>query len=163
MLRMLVALDGSEGSRHAAVHAARLARGEGIAEVHLLNVQEPAIHYGVMGAYVPANVLEQLQTEAGDRALRAAEKLLTRVKVPFRRHLRVGPVASTIAETAKELGCNAIVMGTRGMTAAANLVLGSISTKVIHLTRIPVTLVPSGPATGRRRGPLRRAASRRVR
>lgn len=160
MLRMLVALDGSEGSRHAAVHAARLARGEGIAEVHLLNVQEPPVHYGVMGAYVPAAVLEQLQTEAGDRALRQAEKLLTRVKVPFRRHLRIGPVASTIAETAEELGCNAIVMGTRGMTAAANLVLGSIPTKVLHLTSIPVTLVPAGSGGARRRGSPRRASRR---
>ena len=32
-------------------------------------------------------------------------------------------------------------MGTRGMTPLANLMLGSIATKVIHLTDIPVTLV----------------------
>lgn len=161
MLRMLVAVDGSEGSRHAAAHVARLARGAGITEVHLLNVQEPPIHYGMVGAYVPDEVMRKLQTEAGERALRPAEKLLARVKLPFRRHLRIGPIARTIAQSAEELGCDSIVMGTRGMTAAANLVLGSIPTKVLHLTRIPVTLVP-GPRVGSRRGAYgRRRAGRR--
>jgi nucleotide-binding universal stress UspA family protein len=32
-------------------------------------------------------------------------------------------------------------MGTRGMGAIGNLVLGSVATKVIHLTEVPVTLV----------------------
>jgi len=34
-----------------------------------------------------------------------------------------------------------IVMGTRGMGTVANLVLGSVATKVIHLSHIPVILV----------------------
>jgi nucleotide-binding universal stress UspA family protein len=33
------------------------------------------------------------------------------------------------------------VMGTRGMSAIGNLVAGSVATKVIHLTKLPVTLV----------------------
>jgi nucleotide-binding universal stress UspA family protein len=32
-------------------------------------------------------------------------------------------------------------MGTRGMTPLASLVLGSVATKVIHLSDVPVTLV----------------------
>ena len=32
-------------------------------------------------------------------------------------------------------------MGTRGMGTIANLALGSVATKVIHLANIPVTLV----------------------
>jgi len=34
-----------------------------------------------------------------------------------------------------------IYMGTRGMSALPNLVLGSIATKVVHLSLIPVVLV----------------------
>jgi nucleotide-binding universal stress UspA family protein len=37
--------------------------------------------------------------------------------------------------------CDGIVMGTRGMSAVGNLVMGSVATKVIHLTKLPVTLV----------------------
>ena len=52
-----------------------------------------------------------------------------------------GPVAETLVRRADELGCTGIVMGTRGMGAVGNLLLGSVATKVVHLTRLPVTLV----------------------
>ena len=42
---------------------------------------------------------------------------------------------------AEEIGCRVIVMGTRGMSALANLMLGSVTTKVVHLTKLPVTLI----------------------
>jgi nucleotide-binding universal stress UspA family protein len=32
-------------------------------------------------------------------------------------------------------------MGTRGQGRVANLVIGSVATKVVHLTPLPVTLV----------------------
>ncbi len=32
-------------------------------------------------------------------------------------------------------------MGTRGMGRVANLLLGSVASKVVHLARVPVTLV----------------------
>lgn len=156
MQRILLAVDGSEGSRHAAAHAARLVRAAGISELNVLNVQEPAIHYGIVGAYVPAAVMKELQQDAGERALRPAVQLLTRAKVPFRKHLRVGPVAQAIADAADDLVCDLIVMGTRGMGAGANLLVGSVPTKVLHLTRIPVTLVPSARSAGRRRHRRRR-------
>ncbi|MCE9642399.1 MAG: universal stress protein, partial [Betaproteobacteria bacterium] len=34
-----------------------------------------------------------------------------------------------------------IVMGTRGAGAVANMVLGSVATKVLHLVEVPVLLV----------------------
>jgi nucleotide-binding universal stress UspA family protein len=34
-----------------------------------------------------------------------------------------------------------IYMGTRGRTALANMVLGSVATRVLHLAHIPVVLV----------------------
>ena len=52
---------------------------------------------------------------------------------PDRRH--------SIVSCAETLGCDGIVMGTRGMGAIGNLVAGSVATKVIHLTKLPVTLV----------------------
>ena len=32
-------------------------------------------------------------------------------------------------------------MGTRGLTAAANMILGSVATKVLHSSKVPVLLV----------------------
>jgi nucleotide-binding universal stress UspA family protein len=34
-----------------------------------------------------------------------------------------------------------IYMGTRGMTALSNMVLGSVTTRVLHLAHIPVVLI----------------------
>ena len=46
-----------------------------------------------------------------------------------------------IVKRPEELNCDGIVMGTRGMGAIGNLVMGSVATKVVHLTKLPVTLV----------------------
>ena len=53
----------------------------------------------------------------------------------------MGPVAPTIADYAAEQGCDSIVMGTHGRGGLADLFLGSVAAKVIHLTRLPVTLI----------------------
>jgi len=41
----------------------------------------------------------------------------------------------------RDTECDAIIMGTRGMGSLANLVIGSVTTKVIHLVEVPVTLI----------------------
>jgi nucleotide-binding universal stress UspA family protein len=34
-----------------------------------------------------------------------------------------------------------IYLGTRGMTALPNMLLGSVATKVLHLAQVPVVLI----------------------
>jgi len=50
-------------------------------------------------------------------------------------------VAETIVKYAKRWQCDSILIGTRGLGLTAGLVLGSVALKVIHLAKIPVTLV----------------------
>ena len=56
-------------------------------------------------------------------------------------HSLTGPVAETIVERATQAGSNMIYMGTRGMSALANMALGSVTTRVLHLCHIPVVLI----------------------
>jgi nucleotide-binding universal stress UspA family protein len=46
-----------------------------------------------------------------------------------------------VVRYAREQRCSLIAMGTRGMGSVANLLLGSVATKVIGLSGIPVLLV----------------------
>lgn len=54
---------------------------------------------------------------------------------------RSGSVAPAIVEVAESLGSDLIVMGTRGMSDASSLLLGSIAHKVIHHAPCPVLVV----------------------
>ena len=50
--------------------------------------------------------------------------------------------AHTIAEEAKEAGADLIVVGTRGHTALAGLLLGSVTQRLLHIAPCPVLAVP---------------------
>jgi nucleotide-binding universal stress UspA family protein len=90
---------------------------------------------------VGARQLRRYYEEQGAAALSKARKLLAAGGVPYAARILVGEVAETIERQARHARCGAIVIGTRGMTAAANLVLGSIATKVLHAATRPVVLV----------------------
>ena len=53
----------------------------------------------------------------------------------------MGHLGETIAQRADDLACDLIVMGAHGRGALADLLVGSIATRVIHLARVPVLLV----------------------
>jgi nucleotide-binding universal stress UspA family protein len=53
----------------------------------------------------------------------------------------IGDPASAIAEYVHDKGCDAVIMGTRGLGAIGGLLMGSVARKVIHLVKVPVTLV----------------------
>ena len=49
--------------------------------------------------------------------------------------------AEVIARLAGDLACDLIVMGTHGRTGIAELVMGSVASRVLHLAPCPVLLV----------------------
>lgn len=140
MLKLLVPVDGSAGSDRAVDYTVRLAgRGEQV-EAHLLHVQRP-IMAGEISSLVSKAMIDAMRREQSDEILRGARERLDRAGLPCVVHIDRGDTAQTIARVAREAGCEGIVMGTRGMGAIGNLVLGSVATKVIHLASVPVTLV----------------------
>jgi nucleotide-binding universal stress UspA family protein len=53
-----------------------------------------------------------------------------------------GRVASEIVDEADAFGADLIVVGTRGLTDLAGIVIGSTSHKVLHLAKMNVLVVP---------------------
>lgn len=139
-MRILVALDGSPAAQRAVKEALSLARrADGALE--LVNVQPPMPIYGMVRAYLDAEQYEKACADLAKKALDPAARAAARAGVAYRTHVLYGEPAKTVAGAARKLQCDAIVMGTRGQGAVGNLLLGSVASKVIHLAKVPVTLV----------------------
>ena len=141
MSRVLVAVDGSENSARVIdflIKEAPLYK-EPI-ELHLLNVQ---ITMGGVNVkmFISSDSLNQYYKEEGDKALAAARARLDAAKIMFTAHISMGDPAEVIAAFVKSQGCNHILMGCRGLGSVSGLVLGSVATKALHLTDVPVTLI----------------------
>lgn len=140
MRKALVPVDGSRNSDRAVKYVIALRQSCPSMEVVLLNVQEPVDSWEVRSFLKPEEIDALAEGKGGD-ALKSARVLLDAAGVRYTPSVMVGPVAETIAKTALEQGCDGIVMGTRGLGEVESLVLGSVTTKVIHLAEVPVTLV----------------------
>ena len=145
MKRILVPVDGSDDSLQAVREVIRQDHPASQVEIHLLNVQ-PRIFSEETLIFMPVEKIDTYYYERGGKALAPAEKLLLEARLPFVSHRLVGPVPETILEKQRELGCDSIVMSTQGHGRVMGALLGSISTKVLHMAQVPVTLVKS--ATG---------------
>jgi nucleotide-binding universal stress UspA family protein len=139
MFKVLVPVDGSDNALRALKRAIALVRDRKPFELHLLNVQPPL--GGGVTTFVGTAAVKDYQREEGEKAMASACTLLEQEGIPFTPHITVGPLGQSIAAFAKQLGCNAIVMGTRGMGNITGALLGSVSTDVIRHADVPVTLV----------------------
>lgn len=139
-MKILVPVDGSELALDAVRHALRLKREKLEATFVLATVQEPTFLYEMV---LPpgADVLERLSGAVGSRALAGAEALFDAEGVPFEREIGSGEPAAAVVEMAERLGCDAIILGARGLGALRSALLGSVSQGVLHASRFPVTIV----------------------
>jgi nucleotide-binding universal stress UspA family protein len=140
MLKFLIPIDGSEQSERAVKHVIRLAGCANSVKIYLLNVREWT-HSWEVGRFLNKQEIARMQQSEGEVDLRSARALLDKAGVDYEASVVAGPVAQTIADSAKQQGCDHIFMGSHGRGGLAGLLLGSVAMKVIHLTRIPVTVV----------------------
>ena len=142
MLKLLVPVDGSESSSRAVNHLIKkLGWFKDGAEIHLLNVQHPIPYGNRVSSVIGHDKIAQFHQEEGMAALKNAMKKLDAAKFKYHYHIGVGEAAEVICQYAKDKGCDQIFMGTRGLGSVSGLVLGSVATKVIHLSPVPVLLV----------------------
>lgn len=141
MYKILVPIDGSDNALRAARYAVMTAREHKSASIHLLTVHPEPIVYGEIALYVDRSKVEEAQRDHAETLLKPAVDVVAAAGIPYTKEILVGDAAPSIARRAEELGCDIIVMGTRGLGALSNLVLGSVTMKVVHLTNLPVTLV----------------------
>ena len=139
-MKILLPLDGSEPALEAVRHALRLVRDGLRAEFVLANVQEPTYLYEMVLA-PDAEVLERVSGAAGAHSLQAGEALLSAAGIEFEREIASGDPAHTLVEIIERYGCDAVIMGARGMGRLRRAMLGSVSHEVLHAAAVPVTIV----------------------
>jgi nucleotide-binding universal stress UspA family protein len=140
---ILLATDGSAASDHAAKLAVNMARLSG-ASLTALYVSDPYPYLGVgevnpMGYQAYSTAAQHLAAEAHSKV----EALCTSASPAVNLQVRLVEdvtASSGIVESAKELGCDLIVMGSHGRTGIARLMLGSVANKVVAESSIPVLI-----------------------
>ena len=139
MMKFLVPVDGSEGSERAVRFVISL-------YAHLAPIGVTLLHVEVRRAIAGAAACEAAPAasavDAGMSPLRAAKRLLDRAGIEHVSALwpHDGYMPGVIVDYAREIGCAAIVMGTRGLGSTGD-VLGSIARQVVAHAGVPVTLV----------------------
>lgn len=142
MLKVLLPVDGSP----TAVLATQklidtLAWYKEPPTIDLVAVHLPVPRVPNMGAFVSKEMIEKYYEDECEAMLAPSRKLLDAAGVEYTAHRLVGQIAETIVDRAAKSGSDMIYMGTRGMSALANMALGSVTTRVLHLSHIPVVLI----------------------
>ena len=139
-MKILLPVDGSDHSDRATRHVIAMLQGCGGHTLYLINAQAPIDAPEVRG-HMPADEIEAMQETRGGDALVSARALLDQAGIAYTPAVLLGPLAESIVRYATEQGCDKIVMGTRGLDAIGSMLMGSVTTEVLHLTQLPVTLV----------------------
>jgi len=109
------------------------------AELHLINVQ-PALPADV-SRFVSAEDIKKFHQDEAAKELKTAQEALDAAGAKYATHIVVGDPAQSITRFAEENGVDQIVMGTHGRTGLAGVVMGSVATKTLHLSKVPVLVV----------------------
>ena len=141
-MKILVAVDGSKPSLKAVqllIDHCDWYRSP--PQVELVTVHLPVPKLPRMGIAVGKDQIERYYREEGEGNLAAARKKLDAAGVPYQAHVLVGPVAEAIVKHANDKRCDLIYIGTHGRSALGKALIGSIATKVLHISDLPVLLV----------------------
>lgn len=142
MKKIVIPVDGSETALRAvriAIEAVTERKEQ--PEVRLVTVQAPILS-GNVTRFFTAEMIESYYNEEGEKTLVSARKLLDEAGIDYQEKILVGHIAQAITQYVEEEDCDHIFMGTRGLGAVTRVMLGSVTTKILNMSSVPVTLVP---------------------
>ncbi|GAA3968384.1 universal stress protein [Actinomadura viridis] len=153
-MTILIAFDGSDDARAAIAYAGGHLKPE---PAVVVTVWEPLLTelawapLGAAGAVPVQSEAEQWEEERqAERVAAAGAALAAEAGLPDstpRAERGAGPIWGTIVDLATELDASLIVTGSRGLSAAKSVLLGSVSTQVLRHARRPTLIVPPPPSS----------------
>lgn len=139
---IVVGVDGSDQSFHAAEVAASLARQRGAKLFLVTVVRPPEGWWGIVGSPPPADALASSMTEAQQSILDVTVANIDLEGVEYLATEEIGEPAAALADVAREQDADLLVVGRRGAGFVERLVMGSVADRVAHYSPCPVLIVP---------------------
>lgn len=138
--KILLPVDSSECATSALKVAVRLAAPLG-AELHIVHVVAYPLQLAVGGPIPSSGEVESAARQGGAELLASATELARSRGIPTTSHLLEGQVSSIILQLAKELEVDMIVIGRRGSSRLADLLVGQVTDRAVRLAPCPVLIV----------------------
>ena len=151
-MKVLIALDYDPTAQKVAETGFSIARAMG-AEVILLHVISDPVYYSsveyspIMG-FSGYMEMDPIQMDSADGLMKASLSFLNKSKEhlgdnTIQTLVKEGDFADSIIKTAKSIHADVIVMGSHSRKWLENIIMGSVTEKVLHHTSIPLLIIPT--------------------
>ena len=152
MKKVLIALDYNPTAQKVAETGFSMAKAMN-AEVFLLHVMSDPVYYSSTGydpvmGYTGFMDIGPMQINSNDGLKKASYEFLENTKLHLKHKtiktiVEEGDCAKSILNIAKHLNTDVIVMGSHSHRWLENILMGSVTEKVLHHTSIPLFIVPT--------------------
>lgn len=145
-MKILLAVDGSMYS-NAAIEEVIRRPWPTESEIRAITTFETPMMVRIEPWAATPSYFDQLETAVRDRAKTVIDAALEKLKTIEDNTLKVsgetiqGPVRQVIVEEADRWGADLIIMGSRGLGAWNRLLLGSVSSAIVHHAKCSVEIV----------------------
>jgi len=138
--RILIPVDGSQLSLKAAKHGTYIASKLESKVVFLHVIDLRTIQTSSLAGMDPA-VLKATLRNVAERYLNEAAKLAEEENITFQNQIREGLPAEEILKEIEEGKVELVIMGSKGMSGAHRVIIGSTAEEVVRWSTCPVLIV----------------------
>ncbi len=139
-MKILVPVDGSPFTKRMLAYLAAHDEWLGEAHSYTLLYVSPAVPPRA-AAVIDKETLKSYYTEEGEKVFKPIRSFFAKQKIKAEFVAKVGHAAEVIADLAAKGRFDLLMMGSHGHGVLGNLVLGSVTTKVISRSEVPVLII----------------------
>jgi len=140
--KVLISMDYDETSQKVAEQGFSMAQAMNAETILLHIISEQPVYYSEY------SYMRELRVDFTGNLEDSTQKFLDKTKKHLENEsiktiIKVGEIAETILETAKELKVDVIVMGSHSRKWLENIIMGSTTENVLKKTSIPLYIIPT--------------------
>ncbi|MBK6469767.1 MAG: universal stress protein [Betaproteobacteria bacterium] len=139
-MKILAAVDGSSYTRRMIAYLAAHEEWMGPHHVYTMLHVVPAVPSRA-AAVIDKAALKSYYDDTAEKVFKSLRTFCDKQGLKANFVTKIGPAAETISEVAKKGDYDLLVLGSHGHGTLANLVMGSVATKVLANCSTPVLLI----------------------